>query len=370
MKIGLNATCFNDRPSGAKQRFIGLYSELIKRMPETEFVVFEPADCAVGRWFGDAVNVTIRHTPIPSTGRVRKFVAGFGYWSSILARENLDILEDFDLPVIAASGGRTFLTIHDIRSLHAKAYWHDRAVYRAVAGHAFRVADRVITVSETMRRNILEEFPRAQVSVIYNGIDDTLLSKITENQILNIADKYTLPREFIMTVGHLEQRKNHLSLIDAIAKLRDRGNSCFLLIVGNDSGTKDSLKARIENRGLSSHIKILSQLPDIDVFSLYRLAKAFIFPSTYEGFGIPILEAMAADCPLVLSDIPVFRELTEGQAVYFPPIDVDAMALAIEKVLTSSSERDRLLNYGRKRIGMFKYSSLAAQLEDLYLGGS
>ena len=82
MKIGLNATCINDKPTGAKQRFLGIYGELIKRLTEAEFVIYEPIDCRVGDWFGNAPNVSVKRTSLPSEGRMRKFVNGFSYWNN------------------------------------------------------------------------------------------------------------------------------------------------------------------------------------------------------------------------------------------------------------------------------------------------
>ena len=155
-------------------------------------------------------------------------------------------------------------------------------------------------------------------------------------------------------------------LVDAIALLRDRNRSCFLLIVGNDSGSGREIQERIESANLSTCVKLLSGLSDLEVRCVYKLCSLFVFPSSYEGFGIPILEAMAASCPMVLSDIPVFREITQDQGIYFPCRDIEAMADAVEKALSSSGERTRLIDYGNERVKAFSFGSLAQQLESLY----
>lgn len=227
-------------------------------------------------------------------------------------------------------------------------------------------ADHVITVSEAMRKEILDFYPDIPISVIYNGLHTREFDRVSESDLLTVRLKYALPEEFILAVGHFERRKNYLRLIDAIARLRDRGQSCALLIVGNDSGLGKTIQERIELAHLSGCVKLLSGLSDLEVRCMYKLCSLFIFPSAYEGFGIPILEAMAANRPMVLSDIPVFREITQGRSVYFPHDNVELMALAIENVLSSNSERARLVEYGNERVQAFSFQSLAAQVERLY----
>ncbi|MDO9010559.1 MAG: glycosyltransferase family 1 protein [Gallionella sp.] len=366
MKIGLNATCINDRPSGAKQRFIGINRELVKRLPDAEFVIYEPDDCRVASWFNGASNVSARHTPLPSEGRARRFIGGLQYWRSALSREGFDIFEGFNLPLVKATTGQTLLTIHDIRGLRPESRAWERAVFKSVLSRSLKAADHVITVSESMRKEILSFYPDVPISVIYNGLDANEFDRVSAADLQEFRRKFALPEEFVLAVGHFESRKNYLRLIDAIALLRDRGRSCSLLIVGNDSGERKAVEERVASVNLAGSVKILSGISDLEVRCAYKLCSLFVFPSSYEGFGIPILEAMAAGRPIVLSDIPVFREITQNSGVYFPHHDVELMALAIEKILTSSSERARLVEYGNNRIQSFSYQSLAAQVENLY----
>jgi len=366
LKIGLNATCLNDRPSGAKQRFVGIYGDLVKRLPDAEFVVYEPADCRVGAWFDGAPNVTARRTPLLSEGRVSKFLQGLGYWRMALPKEKFDLFEGFNQPLVRAPTGRTLMTIHDIRRMYSEYGALERGVYKIALARSMARADHVITVSETMKQEILGFFPRASISVIYNGLDATGFATVTEADLQAVRRKHGLPENFILAVGHLERRKNDLRLIDAMARLRDRGQSCSLLIIGNDSGERQVIEERIESAKLTGTVKFLSGLSEHEVRCAYKLCSLFVFPSSYEGFGIPILEAMAAERPMVLSDIPVFREITQDKGVYFPHDDAEAMAAAIETVLSSSSERARLIDYGKERVQAFSFQSLAGQLASLY----
>ena len=366
MKVGLNATCLNDRPSGARQRFIGIYRELVNCLPEAEFVIYEPADCQIGSWFGGASNISVRRTPLPSEGRARKFISGLAYWGTTLRREKFDIFEGFNLPLVKPPTGRTLLTIYDIRGLHPEYGALERTVFKTFLGKSLRAADHVVTDSAAMKEEILHFFPEVPISVVYNGIDSHVFDDISASAISSVSQKFALPQEFILAVGHLERRKNYLRLIDAIACLRNQGRSCFLVIIGNDSGLRKEIEDRAESANLSSHLKILSGLSDLEVRCAYKLCSMFVFPSSYEGFGIPVLEAMAAGCPMALSDIPVFREITANRGVYFPHHDPEAMASAIEEVLTSSRERKRQIQYGYERVQDFNFKNLAGQMASLY----
>ena len=196
MKVGLNATCLNARPSGAKQRFIGIYRELVKRMPDTEFVVYEPSDCRVGSWFEGAPNVSARRTPIPSEGRVKKLIGGLRYWGSTLYQEKYDLFEGFHMPLVKAPTGKTLLTIHDIRGIDSEYGSLSRAVIKKFLGSSIRAADHVITVSEAMKEEILNNYPEVPISVIYNGLDVCGFDAITESDLLACAKSLHYPKNF------------------------------------------------------------------------------------------------------------------------------------------------------------------------------
>lgn len=364
MRVGLNATCLNDRPSGARQRFQGIYGALIRRSPNVEFVVYEPSDCAIGKWFAGAANVSARSTPIPSQGRFSKVLRGAGYWPRQLSEERLDIFECFNEPLVTSSTGRTFTTIHDIRGLHSNL----RHVYTMSLRRTLQKVDVAITVSESMKSEILAFHPSARVAVIHNALDPTEFSSVSDDDAELVRRKFALPSEFLLAVGHFEPRKNYLRLVESLGLLRDRGCDCHLVIVGNDSGQRSLVEQKIASDKLTSHVTILSGLSDHEVRCMYRMSSLLVFASSYEGFGIPILEAMAAGIPMVTSDIPVFKEITEGQGVYFSPSEVDGISDAIQRTLESSADRANLVRYGRDRVRDFSVDRVSEQLASLYSG--
>ncbi len=366
MKIALNATCMNDRPSGAKQRFLGLYGSLIQELPNTEFVIFEPRDCAVSNWFSSHENITSRSTPLPSTGRLGKFRAGLGYWQKAFEEESFDIYEAMNLPLVRPPNGPSLLTIHDVRGLYENNLSSIRPLFKAVLLQSIKRADRIITVSETMRLEILSFYSETPVSVVFNGINTEEFTNISQSACDKFLKKYYLPRNFVLSVGHLESRKNYTQLIEAMSMLKFKGLNCPLVIVGNDSGEGSSIKEKISQLNMSKDVTLLTGLSDDEVKCAYSSCSLFVFPSTYEGFGIPILEAMAFKKPIALSSLPVFREITEDQAIYFPPNDIEGMAYAIESALTSEELREKIIKYGCKRIQDFSFQTLAKEMVNIY----
>jgi glycosyltransferase involved in cell wall biosynthesis len=175
MRVGINATCLNERPSGAKQRFIGIYGSLFNLRPDIVFILYEPSDCRVSEWFPRQANIQPRQTPIPSTGRFKKLFAGWYYWKKAFKRDRLDIFESMHLPLISSDSIVTLLTVHDIRGIYPGNSLIKRLVWASELRKGLAKADHVITVSSAMRDEIHRINPRCDVSVIYNGIDGTSL---------------------------------------------------------------------------------------------------------------------------------------------------------------------------------------------------
>lgn len=366
MRIGLNATCFNDRPSGAKQRLIGLYIPAIRALPDTEFVVYSASDVDIQSWFDSLDNVSIRRTPIKSVGRWGRFVNGLTYWQSTLSKDRLDLLEGFHLPVVGNPVGQTLLTIHDVRGLHRHSQYSQRQVYKAALSRSLRRADTIITVSDAMKQEIHRSFPDASIKRIYNGIDVNMFNSIEDEDASQYVRETGLPEDFLFAIGHYEVRKNYSRLIDALKLLNERGFSIPLVIAGNDSGQYMKLQHKVEKAGLESQFTLLRNISDHEVKLLYRASRLFIFPSLYEGFGIPLIEAMAAGKPFLSSDISVFRELSQDNGYYFPVDDVEAMAESIITLSGSSDEQQRLISYGQVRVSDFSYEKLSQELISLY----
>lgn len=360
MRVGLNATCFDDRPSGANQRFRELYGALIRSTPDVDYVLYEPVEHRIGGWFADCGNVTIRRTPVPGAGRLPRMVAGMRYWRSALRHDALDLFEGFSLPMVRAQCP-TLMTIHDLRPLRADRPMAERLVGRPVLRHGFANATRVIAVSRTVAEEIAAFRPCTPVEVIHNGVD--IARFVSAPSLLDLPH---LPERFLLAVGHIERRKNLETLVRAVAVLRARGQACPLWIVGNDGGAAGAVAALVDALSVGDLVRIVHGADDAKVRALYAACTMVVVPSTYEGFGIAVIEAMASRRPVVTSDIAVFRELSQGQGRDFASCDPYAAAVAIERVWSDPVEAARLVEFGQRRVRDFAFPTLAGQLAALH----
>ncbi len=331
---------------------------VIRRNPQHQFIIYEPAEHRIGAWFADCPNVAVRMTPIPGNGRIARTIAGLRYWRGAFARDALDVFEGFSLPLIAAPC-HTLMTIHDLRALQAPSRI-ERTLARIVLRHAFARVDRVIAVSGTVRDAILAVRPATRVTVVHNGV---LRHRGQECGMLPPG----VPQRFVLAVGHLEARKNLPMLIDAIARLRDGGMLCPLVLAGRDGGMRASIHRQIARLGLRDIVTVVEDADDAMVRALYAACTLVAVPSSYEGFGIALIEAMAARRPLVTSDIAVFREVTEDRGRYFPVSDSASAAAAIDGVWNDPAEQARLVAYGDHRVGDFAFERLADRIAALYI---
>lgn len=336
-------------------------------MPEVDFVVFEPSDCRMDGWFRGLANVQTRSTTIPSVGRWRKLFQSSRFWSDALRKEKFDLFEAFHLPLPPVQGGKIILTLHDVRRLHADWGWFERMSFRQALTRAIRKTDAVVTVSEAMKQELLPYCSETPIWVVPNGLVNAAKDqKPSAGELESFRKKFSLTNPYLLAVGHFEPRKNYPRLIEAFATFRGKGYAHNLLIVGNDSGERVKLEAQIVASGLKGVVTLASGLSDVEVRCAYLLCDLFVFPSTYEGFGIPILEAMAAGRPLAISDLSVFREIADGCATYFSPLDANDIARGIELALFSTDGRDARLHDGLERSNRYDYAAIAACYENLY----
>jgi glycosyltransferase involved in cell wall biosynthesis len=329
-------------------------------MPDAEFVVFCPADSIIRDWF-NYPNIRFYETPILSSIRIFNIFQNYFFWKPVLQKENFDYFESFNLPLVEIANTTTFQTIHDIRSVSLENSTLKKIVSRYFHSSAIKRANKIITVSDTMKSEILKSFPYASISRIYNGIDLDFFKDVNLNKSSEVRSRLKLPKRFLLSVGHFEKRKNYSKLIEAIRHLQSDGIFYQLVIIGNDNGSQSLLQRQINS------IRLLSDIGTNDFKLIYNMCEYFIFPSFYEGFGIPILEAMASGKSMALSDIPVFQEITQGNYTYFDPNDSFSIASSIKELLNSPERVKNSITYGRNRIHDFDFKNIAYEVKALYV---
>ena len=366
MKYILDISCLDELSSGAKQRFLNLYSLLINTNKKKKFVIIYTTFLEVKKIL-NYPNVSFVQNPFNQNNYLKKIISIiFVFFYIRIKLKKIKTVEYFTLPFFKNKKTKTIFTIHDVRRIFFAKYFFSQFFYKFFFKFFLNKTTNIIVVSEAIKNEIKEYFHKLKIVVIYNIIDKKFLKNINKKETYIIKKKYNLPNKFILTVGHQEKRKNFLRLIEAIKILKKDDHNIKLIIIGQKADETKKINRLIIKLNLSQNIKIFSNLNDFEVRCFYRLASLFVFPSIYEGFGVPLLEAMASNLPMALSNTEVFREITQNKYSYFDQYDSLSIANRIKFVLLNKSLQKRMIIYGKKRIVYFSPNNRAKQINNLY----
>jgi glycosyltransferase involved in cell wall biosynthesis len=289
-----------------------------------------------------------------------------------LRREKIDLFHapHYVLPPLTPC--KSVVTIHDCIHLRFPQYLPNRLAYvyaRSSMWVATHRAARVMTVSETSKRDILRYFhvPDSKIDVIYNAIDERLLQPPAEEEIAQVQERYQLNDPFVLYAGNIKPHKNLERLIEAFNVVR-RGalENVKLLIIGDEISKYAALRRAVQRHKLHKHVRFFGFVTDKTLASLYRLASVFVFPSLYEGFGLPPLEAMAAGTPVITSNVSSLPEVVGDAALLIDPYEPDEIAAAMRRVLTEPGLRDDLRARGLARVQQFSWDRSIHRVREIY----
>ncbi len=261
---------------------------------------------------------------------------------------------------------RYVLTVHDLKSLHIpEDRWKQNLVNYA---RAVRRADLVIAVSHSTKNDIVRHFHIAEkkVRVVYEGVDDCF-KKIERQPIQDILKKYGIAKKYFLTAGRVP-RKNVERVIQAFAKLKyNHEYDLVLLGATHDCVLLPRYKQLIEEYKLGERVKLIPYIEtSLELSALYSGAISFVFPSLFEGFGLPVLEAMACETPVITSNVSSLPEVGGDAALYVDPQSVSEIAFFMQKIAEDNTLRTTLIDKGRNRIKMFSWRNMAVQTRAIY----
>ncbi len=261
----------------------------------------------------------------------------------------------------------TLLFQHDLIEYHVANQVVTKMLFRKFAiPYAIRLADRILCVSqntvEDMRRFL--DVPAEKMVMIHSGINHEQMYPRDSAESMKVArERYGMSKVFVLYVGTLTlPQKNLLRLVEAFAAVRGQGHDVQLLLAGAFGKDHEQILQRIEDLGLREHVKTPGYVADEDLPFLYSAAGLFCFPSLYEGFGLPVLEAMACGCPSVTSNASSLPEVAGDGARLVDPADVQAMAAAISDLLTDEAQRKDYSRRGIEQAQKFCWPKAARQL--------
>lgn len=259
------------------------------------------------------------------------------------------------------------VTIHDLIFLKYPQYYafFDRLIYRIKSKSACKHANKIIAISERTKQDIVELYGIAEskIQVIYQSCDDSFKTLLPDETKNLIRKKHNLPEKYILYVGTIEERKNVSTLIEALAKIPVTHK---LVIIGGKTKYYSKVATAIAKHQLRSRILIFENMPFEDLPAVYQNAEVFVLPSFYEGFGIPVIEALYSGIPVVAASGSCLEEAGGPNSVYVAPDNVDALAEAIQRVLSDSTKRKMMAEEGLRYVQKFNNQILTNQLMDCY----
>ena len=369
MRIGYLTYGLDRAPTG-----IGRYTiELVRALaalpgaPEIVLLTTEAAD-AHGLW------AEFEHHPLAGCQLLPALMTlGNAALSQAIARYRLDLVHDPNsiAPFFGpAFGARRVVTIHDAFSFVCPETQSrlDNWRYRWMLPAALRRADHVITNSQQSFHDIARHLRvlAATMSIIPYGMHARLAPMPAGPARDAILARYGVKPPFLLYVGGINARKNIARLFEAFAQVRARHSGLSLVIGGARQWRVDGIDAAFSQLGLEPYVHFTGYLPHDDLPALYSAAEAFVFPSLYEGFGLPPLEAMACGAPVLTSNVSSLPEVVGDAALTADPYDVGALAAAIERVLADEPLRAELRARGPARAAQFSWERAARETLGVY----
>ncbi|HEY8402810.1 MAG TPA: glycosyltransferase family 1 protein [Cytophagaceae bacterium] len=272
-----------------------------------------------------------------------------------------------ELPLLD-SNIKKVVTIHDLIFLRYPELYSpiDRIIYNIKFKKACQMADVVIAISEQTKRDIVDFYniPESKVRVVYQDCNSVYHQKLDSATLKNISNKYSLSSGYILCVGTLEKRKNQLTLLKAFlsAGIKD----LHLVFVGKSTGYKKTLDDFIVQNALQSRISFLSNVPVEDMPGIFQNSLAVLYPSVFEGFGLPVLEGINSGIPVITSKGSCFSEAGGGGALYVQPNDVEELAQAIRLVIEDTKVRSELIAAGNAHALQFRPEKTMPELLSVY----
>jgi glycosyltransferase involved in cell wall biosynthesis len=278
------------------------------------------------------------------------------------------------LPTRMPAGILKIVTVYDLVWLRCPetSTSYNLLVQRMCARKAIADADYIVVISRTTQDELIERLgvPREKTRLVYPGVADSYKPQDQAKAAEYISRKYSVPPRYMATVGIVHPRKNQQFLVKVLGILKNNGQlNCPLLVVGPIGWKNSPLFQEIQTAGLTeSDIRFLGYIPDEDMPFFYGGAQVFLFPTLYEGFGLPPVEAMACGCPVIASDSPCMPEVLADAAILEPLENIERFTTSVLRVLADGRLREALRAKGILRAQKFRYATSVKQLLEVFEG--
>lgn len=371
MRIGIDARFFG----GEQSKGLGRYAQklieyLMESDPDNQYILFLQSP---------------QYEEVTLPAHWEKVRADFRWYTLkeqiflpwLIKQSNIDLMHfpHFNVPVFMR---RPFVvTIHDLIISHFPTerattlgpllYSIKQLAYQVVIKHAARQAEKIITVSEFSKQDIVHtlHIPAEKIAVTYEAAEP-LGAVCDAERGKEFLQRHNIPNEFVLYVGNAYPHKNLEVLLDVAAELKKQHSPLSIVLVGRPDYFYDRLQEEALRRQVADRVIFPGFVSDADLSCLYSQAVCYVFPSKYEGFGLPPLEAMLYNTPVVAARSSCIPEVLGEAALYFESGDVSGIIANIEQVRTNTAVRERLAQAGRQQAGKYSWRKLAEQTKQIY----
>ena len=368
MRIGFDAKRAFNNYSGLGNYSRYIISNICRFYPENECILYTPG--IVDEEIYHEPEGTVIKKPRTTLGRYyRSYWRSFrlNYW---LGNDSVDIYHGLsnELPHgIHRTGIKSVMTVHDLIFLQRPDLYKsfDRYVYKKKVQYGARTADRIIAVSKQTKQDIINllDVDADRIRVVYQGCRRQFYNRVSEDSFQSARQQFALPSDYLLYVGTIEERKNLLKIVEAMHKGKI---SVPLVVVGRRTPYFQQVKQYIARNGIKN-IHFLDQVQVSDLPAIYQGSKGFIYPSSYEGFGIPILEALNSGIPVITSAGGCLEETAGKGGLLVDPLNQEQMIYTIRQILEDSGLRDRLIREGGVHALNFREEQTIPSLYKVYL---
>ena len=268
-------------------------------------------------------------------------------------------LEKTDIP--------TIVTIHDLIFIRYPQFYKpiDRCIYNFKFKKACQSANKIIAVSEMTRQDILRMYkiPEEKVEVVYQGCDISFLQPANTDLLQKVREKYHLPEHFILNVGSIEQRKNLLLIVKALKLLN---KDIHLIAIGRRTPYAVEVEQYIQENNMQEQVTLLNNIPFHELPAFYQLASLFVYPSFFEGFGIPIIEALHSSTPVIAATGSCLEEAGGPDSIYISPLNANDLSEKINWILTTPSQAEHMKTAGKEYAKRFLAQTISKDVMNIY----
>jgi glycosyltransferase involved in cell wall biosynthesis len=368
MRIGFDGKRAANNTTGLGNYSRTLITQLAVRFPKNQYFIYTEKlsnNLQITSFFKQrAIALKLR---LPSAS---KFLwRTFGIRKQLIA-DNIDIYHglSYEIPIgLRKNNIKSVVTIHDLIYLKFPQFYtfFDRQIYNLKSRYACVHSDRIVAISERTKQDITEHYhiDPDKIKVIYQSCDSSFKKAISEDVLETTRNKYGLPQKYILNVGTIEPRKNLLLIIRSLNEVHA---DYKLVVIGKQQAYMTQVRKEILELKLTERVLFLEDLPFADLPPIYQSASAFIYPSLYEGFGIPIIEALFSKVPVVAATGSCLEEAGGPNSIYIDPYDSKSLSVQINRVLTDVVLCKTMIEKGYDYAQKFDDHLLAQQMMQCY----